>query len=202
MGIYIEKTTGNKRYNMPTCSICSKQLSDKRYSVCSKHADKSYCTGKPSHNKGKHYKLNLSEEQKKKRTEVGQARIMSAEAREKIRAWHVANPNRNYKNTSIELLIQDELANRQILFIKQFIVEKVAVVDFYLPDYNLIIQCDGCYWHNCLEHYPNHHKEQRAKDVTKDSKLRFRGFKVYRFWEHDIKKSASKCLDTIDLLTY
>ncbi len=198
MGIYIEKSTGNKRYNMPTCSVCNKQLSDKRYSICGKHADKSYCTGKPSPTKGRHWKLNLSEEQKKRRTEVGKSRTMSPEAREKIRAWHVANPNRNYKNTSIELLIQDELANRQILFIKQFIVSKVAIVDFYLPDFNLVIQCDGCYWHNCLEHYPSHHKEQRSKDLTKDAKLKARGIKVYRFWEHDIKKSAAKCIDLIE----
>lgn len=197
MGIYIEKTTGYKRYNIPTCHVCNKQLSDKRYSVCGKHVNKSYCTGK-SLNKGKHWKLNLNEEQKKRRIEIGHTRIMSLESREKIRAWHIANPNKKFRNTSIELSIQDELAERQILFVKQFSVIGVAIVDFILPELNVIIQCDGCYWHNCPEHYPNHHKEQRIKDLNKDAKLKSRGFKVYRFWEHDINRSAKECVDLIE----
>lgn len=198
------------------------------------------------------WKLNLTEEQKKRRTEIGKARkgnysletrkkmsearigmvfskehknnlkiarnkrksasketrlkmglahkgqIMPESAKQKIREWHIKNPNRVYKDTSIELAIQDELADRQILFIKQYKVDGVAIVDFYLPEYNIIIQCDGCYWHNCLEHYPTHHIDQRQKDITKAIRLSARGYKVYRFWEHDIKKSAKSCISNIN----
>lgn len=188
----------------PVCIDCSEKLKERRSVRCGSCANKERAriqriNGTLPTNKGKTWKLNLSPEQKARRTEVGKARVMSVEARQKIRDWHVANPNRVFRDTSIELAIQDELAERQILFIKQFTVPQVARVDFYLPEYNIIIQCDGCFWHNCLEHYPSHHKEQRAKDVTKDSKLTIRGFSVYRFWEHDIKISPKDCVDLLKL---
>jgi len=111
--------------------------------------------------------------------------------------FHIAHPNKHFKNTSIEIKIQNELIENKIPFIKQTGVEKVAVVDFFLPDFNVVIQCDGCYWHNCLEHNPKHHIEARQRDITQTAKLEARGVKVFRFWEHDINKSPNECIKSV-----
>ncbi len=198
MGTHVSKS-GVRRYNMPLCGVCKKILADKRGEFCKRHMDKSYCTGKPPKTLGRKWKLNLTPEQKARRTEVGKARVMSEGARAKIRAWHVAHPNLIRQDTFIELAIQDELANRQIMFIKQFVFEGIARVDFYLPEHNVVVQCDGCYWHNCLGHYPKHNVKQRQKDITKDAKLSFRGVKVFRFWEHDIRLSAKECINRLNI---
>lgn len=142
-----------------------------------------------------------TEETRRKMGEAHRGRKLTERHKQALRDWHIAHPNLIRQDTSIELAIQDELADRQIIFIKQFVFEGIARVDFFLPEHNVVIQCDGCYWHNCPEHYPGHHKEQRQKDITKDAKLTFRGLKVYRFWEHDIKRSAGECLDIISELT-
>lgn len=121
----------------------------------------------------------------------------SMETRKKMSEYRINHPNKVFRDTSIELAIQDELANRKILFIKQYSIPSVAIVDFYLPEFNIAIQCDGCYWHNCLEHYPNNRIEQRGKDVTQNAKMLARGIKVFRFWEHDIKISPKDCVDSL-----
>lgn len=182
---------------MPTCRVCDKQLTDKRATVCGKHTDKSYCTGKPSKTLGRKWKLDMTPERKARWSELGKSRRHTAETKQKLREWHVAHPNLIRQDTSIELAIQDELANQKIIFIKQFVFDGIARVDFFLPDYNTVIQCDGCYWHNCLEHYPTHNQKQRQKDITKDAKLAIRGIKVFRFWEHDIKRSAHECVNQL-----
>jgi very-short-patch-repair endonuclease len=185
----------------PSCEVCGKELWKWKDKRCREHMDYSFRKGMNvghfSSLKGK--KLNLSEAQKIRRSEIARNRVMPESAKLKISAWHIAHPNRIYRDTSIELAIQDELANRKILFIKQFSIPSVAIVDFFLPEFNIVIQCDGCYWHNCLEHYPNHHTSQRSKDSTQNLKLETRGIKVYRFWEHDIKVSPKDCIDLLEI---
>lgn len=107
----------------------------------------------------------------------------------KQREWNIQHPNRKFKDTSIELKIEEELKKRNINYQKQIPLCKVAIVDFYLPEYKIIIQADGDYWHNL--------PKQKEKDKRQDSILSFNGFNVYRFWEHEINKSVSNCIDSI-----
>lgn len=93
------------------------------------------------------------------------------------------------KDTSIELSMEKELRTRSINYQKQVPLEKVCVSDFYLSDYRVVIFCDGDYWHNL----PNY----KIRDKRINKVLRTRGYKVYRFWEHDIEKSISSCVDKI-----
>ncbi len=52
-----------------------------------------------------------------------------------------------------------------------------------------MIQCDGDYWHNLLDH--------KTRDEQQDKVLTFNGFNVYRFWEHEINESVEKCMKQI-----
>ena len=65
-------------------------------------------------------------------------------------------------------------------------------VDFYVPDKNLVIQVDGCYWHGCPKHSTELDDRQKNRirlDHSCDSYLKNRGYRVARIWECDIKKN-------------
>lgn len=94
-----------------------------------------------------------------------------------------------FKNTSIEILIEEELKKRNIYYIAQVPLCEIAMVDFFIPEIKTVIQCDGDYWHK----YPLGLDRDRKQDIV----LRYNGFNVYRFWERDIKKSPKECIDKI-----
>ena len=115
----------------------------------------------------------------------------SEKARKKMSEAKINHPNKKFKDTGIELKMEAELKRRGINYQKQVPLCKVARVDFYLPEYRIVIQCDGDYWHNKLG--------VKERDERQDKVLIFNGFNVYRFWEHEINKSVEQCLDQIIL---
>jgi very-short-patch-repair endonuclease len=102
--------------------------------------------------------------------------------------WKLAKGK--FFDTIPELLIEAELKKRGINYIKQAYISGFSV-DFYLPETRTIIECDGDYWHNL--------PEVKIKDLKKNSVWEFNGFKVFRFWEHEIKKSSADCVSRIGL---
>ena len=116
----------------------------------------------------------------------------SEEHKRKKREWMIEHPNRIFKDTKIELKMEAELQKRGINYQKQVPLCKIARVDFYLPEYRIIIQCDGDYWHN-LENV-------KERSVRQDKLLTFNGFNVYRFWEHEIKESVESCVDKLKFI--
>ena len=120
-------------------------------------------------------------------------KVISIEARENIRQRMINNPNRIFKDTSIELKIESELKDRNVYYKKQVPLYKIAIVDFYLPDYKVVIQCDGDYWHNL--------PGRREKDIRQDLVLTSEGLNVYRFWEHEINESKEMCINKVKELT-
>lgn len=58
--------------------------------------------------------------------------------------------------------------------------------DFLITNSNLIIECDGEYWHRS-----NLSKE---RDSQKDKFLSVRGYKVIRFTEQQIKETKGDCV--------
>jgi G:T-mismatch repair DNA endonuclease (very short patch repair protein) len=105
---------------------------------------------------------------------------------------HVGFLNNKNKNTSIEMKVEKELIDRNIIYKKNFPLLNIANVDFYLPYYNIVIQCDGCYWHNCLIHRPKCNVGSRNKDEKQDLLFEEEGIEVYRLWEHEIKNPEIK----------
>lgn len=141
--------------------------------------------GKSSWNKG----IPMSEESKIKDKISHLGKKHTKESKDKTREWMVNHPNRKFKNTGIEIKIEQELIKRRLNYQKQVPLCKIAIVDFYLPEYRIVIQADGDYWHNL--------PKQKEKDIKQDSVLTFNGFNVYRFWEHDINESVEKCISKI-----
>lgn len=55
--------------------------------------------------------------------------------------------NATKKNTLPEQMVRSILESLNINFEPQFKIEN-RYADFFLPDYNLVIECDGLYWHS------------------------------------------------------
>lgn len=62
-------------------------------------------------------------------------------------------------------------------------------LDFLLPSRQIVIECDGVYWHNV--------PGAGVKDRRKDKFLASKGYKVYRFGEDKIKSSVAACVQKL-----
>jgi DNA mismatch endonuclease (patch repair protein) len=74
--------------------------------------------------------------------------------------------------------------------------------DFVFPKRRLAVFVDGCFWHCCPKHgsYPKQHaaywKRKLVANMLRDKlvtqTLRKLGWRVMRFWEHELR-AESKC---------
>lgn len=85
------------------------------------------------------------------------------------------------KDTSIEVKVQNFLKQLKIeFFTHQYMnIKHGYQCDILIPSMNMVIECDGDYWHK----YPI----GRDIDHTRTSELLSKGFRVLRLWEHEIK---------------
>jgi very-short-patch-repair endonuclease len=101
------------------------------------------------------------------------------------------------KDTKIEVKIQDYLKQLGIEFEthKYIPIQLGYQTDIFIPSKNLIIECDGDYWHGNTKLFdfrimPQHVKEQIPLDFERTNQLEEKGFKVLRLWENEIKKMS------------
>lgn len=61
--------------------------------------------------------------------------------------------------------------------------------DFYIPDFNLLIEIDGIYWHGknlIYDHLNTQQIQTRDNDILKNKLAINKGFNLERIWEDDI----------------
>lgn len=85
------------------------------------------------------------------------------------------------KPTSIEIAVQQALDNLGIEYDVHKVIDNLTV-DLYIPRSNLVVECDGDYWHNL--------PGQKHADMRRDYWLRSQGFKVVRIREKAIKENV------------
>lgn len=93
--------------------------------------------------------------------------------------WAVANMPK--KNTKIELMIKQVMDDYGIRYEQQKVVENIGVVDF-LINRNVIVECDGTYWHSL--------PKAVIRDIFKTKLYQIKGYKVFRLPEREIKQDA------------
>ena len=79
--------------------------------------------------------------------------------------------------------------------------------DFFMPGHRVVIFVDGCFWHGCINcgHLPRtlteYWREKIARNQERDQVntrlLQRVGYKVLRFWEHEIQTDPTHCIDRI-----
>ena len=117
--------------------------------------------------------------------------VHSQEYKEHMRqlaAKRVANWDKN-KRTGIELKIAELLTTLEINYEEQKPICNRFVVDFYIPCKNLIIECNGDYWHN--------RPEQIKRDNARINYLTKCGYKIITLWEHEINENIEQCKEEI-----
>ena len=93
--------------------------------------------------------------------------------------------------TSIELKVHDFLNYKTIVFIAGHPIG-FYVCDIYVPSANLVIECQGDYWHGNPREYNDTsfnliQKKNIRRDKAKATYLKNRGFNHINIWEYDIR---------------
>lgn len=75
--------------------------------------------------------------------------------------------------------------------------------DIVFPKQKIAVFVDGCFWHKCPACFQKPATNKKfwqdkinsnvKRDREINSALKKSGWKVMRFWEHDIRKKAKKC---------
>lgn len=110
------------------------------------------------------------------------------------------------KDSKIETLFRKELWKTGLRYRKNS-SKYFGKPDIVLPKYKTAIFIDSCFWHGCKKHcrIPTTRKgywktkiernRQRDKEVGKYYKKS--GWKLFRFWEHEINKGRNKLINKI-----
>jgi DNA mismatch endonuclease (patch repair protein) len=79
--------------------------------------------------------------------------------------------------------------------------------DFHFPKHGLVIFLDGCYWHGCPRcgHVPNQNRPywsakiqgNQRRDTRNTEALVSAGFRVLRFWEHELREDPFCCIQRV-----
>ena len=128
------------------------------------------------------------------RINAGNKRFFSTpEGKEMRRAMGVKSVLIQAKNktrrTSIEIKMADELSARGIEYIEQHNLGDKFALDFFLPKYGIVIECDGDYWHRL--------PKAIARDKSKNAYVKACGYSIYRFWESEINRDVEACVDVV-----
>jgi DNA mismatch endonuclease (patch repair protein) len=99
--------------------------------------------------------------------------------------------------TKPEKAIHTELIKLGVKFDSEHLINGKFCVDVFVPDYNLIIYIDGCYWHACPMHFPNAKKP--GSDNARIPYLTKCGYNVEIIWEHDINNNLLEVMKAICL---
>ncbi len=215
----------NKKEGFKNCEVCNKEFEYKnsfeaKNKTCSKE-----CTVELQSRKLTAYHKSLTKEQK---TEIkrkmhetklkngaydnivawnkGLTGIYSEETIEKIRnaTLKQMEQNRVYKS-SIESKMEEILISLNINFKQSFVLNR-SQFDFLLIDYNIIIECDGDYWHRNLsiekfrknKNYIQINNE--INDAYKTLLAYSNGYYLLRFWESEIMLATDDVSEKIKII--
>lgn len=77
------------------------------------------------------------------------------------------NISKNNKKTGIEQIIEDILLNLKIEYKYNYKIGKYFS-DFYIPFYNIIIECDGVYWHSDAVNDDKYYHQNKRLEYIKN----------------------------------
>ncbi len=108
------------------------------------------------------------------------------------------------KDTMPELMLWNELDHR--LLKKHPLIK--GNPDFGNKSKKVAVFVDGCFWHGCptcykppttrIDYWSRKLKRNVANDERTNNILKASGFKVLRFWEHEVLKDARACAQKIN----
>ncbi|RPK31860.1 hypothetical protein [Paenibacillus xylanexedens] len=111
--------------------------------------------------------------------------------------------NNSRKETKPEKAVREYLSKSNIKFEQEFCIHNTYFADFYLPDYNEIIEVYGDYWHCNPSKYPEDamRTEMQIRSINRDKKrnghLKHLGYSVNIIWEEQVNKNIDHFMGEI-----
>jgi len=108
-------------------------------------------------------------------------------------------------DTSLEVAVRRELRRLGLRF-KANVMSLPGRPDLVFARERLVVFVDGDFWHGFrypawkrrLPHFWREKIERnRARDLRNFAKLRHRGWRVIRVWEHQVKRDLTNCVSRI-----
>lgn len=112
------------------------------------------------------------------------------------------------KNTKPELIFRKALWASGIRY-RLHVKKLPGSPDIVINKFKIVIFIDGDFWHGYNWENKKHKiksnreywlpkiERNMTRDIENSQKLSKMGYRVFRFWEHDIKKNLSKCIALI-----
>ena len=119
--------------------------------------------------------------------------------------------NNERPETLIEKLIREWLDEHHIRYVQEFGFLRKYYLDFYIPDYKIVIEAYGDYWHSNPAIYDIYNNDNSKialtnqqiksqswiKDKERKDEIEQYGYKVYELWETDIHNSLNEIMKNI-----
>src|SRR6266702_812170 len=108
-------------------------------------------------------------------------------------------------DTSLEVAVRRELRRRGLRF-RANVMSLPGRPDVVFPTEKVIVFIDGDFWHGFRypawqgrlpSYWRTKIERNRARDLRNFSKLRRRGWRVLRLWEHQVKRDLERCVERI-----
>jgi very-short-patch-repair endonuclease len=142
---------------------------------------------------------------KPKPKNFGVGRIQSEITRQKMSESAIENILKigKVKRSNLEYKFEGILQTLFVEFIHSFYIKEVKkIYDFYLPEFNVLIEIDGDFWHcNPNTKYAIPECKTQELNIENDkikNKWAFdNNYKLLRFWEYDINNNLSQVIETL-----
>jgi len=94
------------------------------------------------------------------------------------------------RRTNIEQFFENWCIENGIVYIFQYLIKNNGHrYDFFLPNFNLLVEVDGIFWHNT--------PEKKLLDKKFEEEANKNGFNLIRFTDKQIEKTKQKCFEKI-----
>ena len=135
----------------------------------------------------------------------GVGRIQSENTKSKISKTHKEKwitgdiGNKKHYTSKLEKIFEQILEENKIKYIPRFYTPDIkAFYDFRLKNTNILIECDGDFWHCNPINFPepkyNTQKYNLERDKIKNQWAKNNGYTLLRFWENDINNNPEKII--------
>lgn len=203
--------SANTKTGTKTCIVCGKEFkynnsAQSKNQTCSKR-----CGYRIVSKKVKEFNKNLTKDEKKlikskmSKTKIrnnttnngripwnkGKTGIYSQETLDKIRASALCQfENQEFRKTNCELAMESILKELDIKYKYSHVVND-RQFDYLILDTNILIECDGDFWHTNLStgKYKNLtyiQEQNQINDIYKTALAQEAGYYLFRFWEYEI----------------
>lgn len=135
----------------------------------------------------------------------GIGRIQSEETKQKMSESHIEYilKTGKVKRSNLEYKFEGILQTLNLNFIHSYYIKEIKkIYDFYLPEYNMLIEVDGDFWH-CNPNTKFSIPECKTQEINinndkiKNQWAQDNNYKLLRFWEYDINNNIEEVITTL-----